>query len=409
MIIECGHCGAPLDLAENRAVFRCRYCGTKNERVRARTVADRTPSGYKPPRTWKPPAEFAADSSVELAYKPDRMALWGLALVLVTVVVPLVVAGGACIEERTGFFDSDPERLARATSLAGSPQALADTLGGKAFDSSLSVDLHADRYKLVSLSYDRDNLTHPTSFAFLPRAEKATCDPEVEARLASVLRGGLDDGGSWSFEYLHIGCDARSGVLMANVRIERNPLWTRQLEAAWRVALAAAFGVDTPVTADERRDLLGAGYPFASLASLPATTTVDHAAATLRERYPGAAIDDSSGVEATVAVDHPLFKSVQLRWMNSRGATLYGANFSPLEPKKFAAGHKALAACLAHTYGAPRVDDADYMKKTSTASWSVPSATIYLSDTILTFSYGGGSHGEPEAYERLIHALQRCP
>jgi hypothetical protein len=92
MIIECGHCGAPLDVRETHRVTKCNYCGIANQVKSTRTIAFETPQGWRPPTTWTPPQHAAANSGTVLAYRAVKT---GVAAVLtVTLIIFLVIGGG---------------------------------------------------------------------------------------------------------------------------------------------------------------------------------------------------------------------------------------------------------------------------------------------------------------------------
>src|SRR5690606_30390840 len=92
MIIECGHCGAPLDVKANERVNKCRYCGTSNQVKSQRTIAFDTPEGWRPPPQWTPPAHFAANSQQVLTYRAAAStAAWVVGLSVLSV----VLIGGA--------------------------------------------------------------------------------------------------------------------------------------------------------------------------------------------------------------------------------------------------------------------------------------------------------------------------
>ncbi|MEZ4446854.1 MAG: hypothetical protein R3B72_47685 [Polyangiaceae bacterium] len=97
MIIECKHCGAPLDVEVNASLARCKYCGT-TQRVRtARTQYPQTPPNWSPPQQWTPPAHVPA-RSVPLRYDAGKKVVtFVVAMILVTTIVPFLVIGGVVI------------------------------------------------------------------------------------------------------------------------------------------------------------------------------------------------------------------------------------------------------------------------------------------------------------------------
>lgn len=91
MIIECGHCGAPLDVRETHRVTKCNYCGISNQVKATRTIASETPQGWRPPTTWTPPQHLAASGQV-LAYRAVKTGI--AAVMTISLIVFLVIAGG---------------------------------------------------------------------------------------------------------------------------------------------------------------------------------------------------------------------------------------------------------------------------------------------------------------------------
>jgi hypothetical protein len=92
MIIECGHCGAPLDVKTNDRTTKCNYCNTPNQVKAQRTIAFETPVGWQPPPQWQPPQQFAAHAHQVLTYHKTKSAV-GLVVTIVVVSV-LVTVGG---------------------------------------------------------------------------------------------------------------------------------------------------------------------------------------------------------------------------------------------------------------------------------------------------------------------------
>jgi len=52
VLIECGHCGAPLNVGAEQRVARCDYCRRSNEVLRANRLEPETPAGWTPPPAW---------------------------------------------------------------------------------------------------------------------------------------------------------------------------------------------------------------------------------------------------------------------------------------------------------------------------------------------------------------------
>lgn len=52
MLLECGRCGAPLDVRGDEAIVSCRYCRAQTDRGALRTIASRTPRTFVAPPSW---------------------------------------------------------------------------------------------------------------------------------------------------------------------------------------------------------------------------------------------------------------------------------------------------------------------------------------------------------------------
>jgi LSD1 subclass zinc finger protein len=96
MLVECSHCGAPLDVRDGVRFVKCAYCD-HTSRVRSmHTIAAEAPSGWKPPPQWTPPPNKPAPVQKVLVYhetRPSRRSLLAGVGVLLTVIgalVPLV-------------------------------------------------------------------------------------------------------------------------------------------------------------------------------------------------------------------------------------------------------------------------------------------------------------------------------
>jgi LSD1 subclass zinc finger protein len=96
MLIECNHCGAPLDVKPNARTTKCTYCDTTTQIKSSRTVAFETPPGWAPPPQWTPPANFAADSAKALAYHAttavSRIVKTVILLAILGAVLPMVIS-----------------------------------------------------------------------------------------------------------------------------------------------------------------------------------------------------------------------------------------------------------------------------------------------------------------------------
>jgi len=118
MIIECGHCGAPLDVKAEARVTKCAYCGMSNQVNTQRTIAFETPQGWQPPPKWVPPQQFSANSQRELTYRAARSGglIFAIVMVAVVGVIGAVVATVVSSVTTTVQHVTDVEReVDRAT------------------------------------------------------------------------------------------------------------------------------------------------------------------------------------------------------------------------------------------------------------------------------------------------------
>lgn len=91
MIIECGNCGAPLDVKEGKNLTRCAYCNSTSRVGTTKTIAAVTPQGWKPPQEWRPPEGVKADPNqvLKLGRSITSLVTWIVVIVgLLGTVIP---------------------------------------------------------------------------------------------------------------------------------------------------------------------------------------------------------------------------------------------------------------------------------------------------------------------------------
>lgn len=74
MIVECKHCGAPLDVQVGSAFAKCAYCGTTNKVKSAKTLMAESPIGWTPPPVWQPPPQARVHAPLPYRPPPARRA-----------------------------------------------------------------------------------------------------------------------------------------------------------------------------------------------------------------------------------------------------------------------------------------------------------------------------------------------
>ncbi len=93
MILECSHCGAPLDVGGRSPFTRCNYCGRTSRTSACKTQHRVTPQGWAPPQQWLPPPQFTVHVIQPLPYKKASGAIG--CIIFVSVMLPLIIAGAA--------------------------------------------------------------------------------------------------------------------------------------------------------------------------------------------------------------------------------------------------------------------------------------------------------------------------
>jgi hypothetical protein len=69
VIVECQHCGAPLDVQASSSFTRCSYCDRVNNVKSTKTLMAESPAGWSPPVVWSPPPQYRLPAA-PLPYRP---------------------------------------------------------------------------------------------------------------------------------------------------------------------------------------------------------------------------------------------------------------------------------------------------------------------------------------------------
>ncbi|MDI3284120.1 hypothetical protein [Polyangium sp. 15x6] len=423
MILECRHCGAPLDVKPDAALTKCRYCDTTSERRLLRTVSAETPRDFRPPPQWLPPPQFPAPSNQALAYHEETLrantrANWIALLVGVSCAAALVLGVSIAMSLRapgsskkggpvtTVLPGKTPQELA-AVRIDQTRENLAKALSGSPMGSMLVVSVSHPRYQSISFMYDDKEPAFPHSFTLVQRSG-ATPDPKGIEALGSRLHGGLVDG-SWNWAGLvAVNTDAKTGLVSASVlggRVGGTSAQAKaQLVAVWKLVLHAVFGAGSGPTAEEAR-WIGAPYPFAALETIDLTTTVDKAAATLTQKFPGAALSTFIELGVTVAVDHPLLWNAELSYPNEKGGTLRIVALRGT--KAFPARREALVGCLEGKLGKAKVEDRDYLAKKRDYDFTVGKLWLRIGENDARVHWFPGRLNAPD-WKRVVGALGAC-
>ncbi|HEX9622712.1 MAG TPA: PQQ-binding-like beta-propeller repeat protein [Polyangiaceae bacterium] len=92
MLIECFNCGAPLDVKVGQSLAKCRYCDRPNRIQQARTLAQQTPQGWRPPPVWVPPQHVPQQSQPLKYHAGPRLARILIPIVIASTLVPLAIS-----------------------------------------------------------------------------------------------------------------------------------------------------------------------------------------------------------------------------------------------------------------------------------------------------------------------------
>jgi LSD1 subclass zinc finger protein len=107
MLVECSHCGAPLDVREDARIVKCAYCDHANRVRTMHTLAPKPPPDWEPPKQWTPPPHKHVSSAQPFVYHQHRRrgrswiaglavlgSLIGIAVPILTSVLPSLIATG---------------------------------------------------------------------------------------------------------------------------------------------------------------------------------------------------------------------------------------------------------------------------------------------------------------------------
>lgn len=423
MILQCGHCGAPLDVREGASILECRYCGKANERQQMRTISAETPHDFRPPQQWVPPPQFPAPSNVPLDYHPNRTPRINL-LLLLPLVVGLVVpiaAGVVAFRAKKGttsgsgagvFSSGATSAMLAALNLNQNPAGMAKALSGRPTDKSVYVELSDPRFEYVSFSWDEKYPDHPTNF-YLGARKGVLPDARMQQVLANRLHGGLENG-SWNWfggSGLHVQKDSAS--IGGHVQVElrgvskegENPRWRQKLGALWKVALEAAFAVPASISQTDMYELLGAGHPFSKLASVDPGTTVETAPDAMKRLFPGSAASTFISLDVDVSIEHPLFKHADMAWKNEKGGQLQSVHFRP--KPRWSSRREAFVECVGGKVGRPEVRETDYVNKKKDYEFRSGQVRLLVPENMAyVVGYGKGVLG-PD-WVKMINAVSGC-
>jgi hypothetical protein len=430
-ILECGHCGAPLEVDPGAPRAQCTYCGTRSVIETMRLVSEAPPPGWQPPAVWTPPENAPADSSVPLQYHaklgtPQRRVVVAiiassavsLVIVVIAVVASLVSQGGR--KRTTWTFGGTPsshpsapsaervplDRLRQVTLRESKPQLL-QRLGVKTMAEISGVELASDVWSWVAFRWEAAEPGHVRDFRLTCRSP-CRVSAQVRQRLRSLLPNLWQaDTRRWD----EIALSEHEGSININVSRDLSPHWQRQLELLWDVVRAAVL--EPPVTVDRQalRDFLGTGHPLTALAQLPFGADVDGAPQAVAQRFRGLAPRKRSGLELTIALSHPFFREATLAWPNRKGAQLEQVELRPVGPKL--SDQATILACVERGLGVKGRDmGGDYLARERDVIYRPRTGgeiRVYAFLVRITLRYDHWTRAMTEAgYQKLLEVLEAC-
>lgn len=425
MIVECGHCGAPLDVREGREYTRCTYCKKTSERRRLRTIEAQTPPGWRPPAVWRPPPHVPANSDVTLKYAAAATVSWVIFVFIMLAVVGGIAAYAAvgASRKRVNPFSPSaaarlsPEVLAKIT-LKETPEKL-QKLSGVAMDAhqSMRIPINHPHWEAVTFRWDPDHLDHVKDFYL-----NANDSPSVEPRktLKSLLGSRWEkDGFQW--EGCGLNMSDKGDHLSAHVTIDQhgketaeNPRWRLQTETMWKLARFAALGVGDAPTKAELRDHLGRGYALGEVLKLDLEADIDQADAATKKVYPGAVRNLFIDLNYVVAIDHPWYSQIEISWNNKKGAKVKELELRPpVGTSNKWPSQKAVDDCMLAAFGKPeRVYEGQHLGGSRDTTWKPAaggSIRVYQHMVVVTLRDSPFAKPMPrEVWQKAVTAFDQC-
>lgn len=211
MLVECSHCGAPLDVRDHSRLVKCSYCDHTNRVRSMHTIAVKAPPDWTPPPQWTPPPSKRRPAPQPLRYhetRPPRRGLlagFTVLLTLIGVMVPLAFSVVPALQS-TGL-------LARLTGLIGLA-GLERAVGIATWDGVSPFQCGGNENVVI------ENVT-----AALPRDTAVTVGGNCDLRIVGstiTARGGVHAGGNGRVVIENSRIDATGVAIRAggNKRIE---------------------------------------------------------------------------------------------------------------------------------------------------------------------------------------------
>jgi DNA-directed RNA polymerase subunit RPC12/RpoP len=392
VLLQCAHCGAPLDVREGSAIVKCGYCGFKTERTRLVMLSHETPAGFAPPQVWRPPPHVPAASNVELKYAASSASSVGCVIAGVVALALIGPAIGifATLQKKGGLggtLGGGPklEEVA-GKEIAGTASELSKRLGGgRIADKSLYVSLSDPRFDQLYFLWNEAELSYPYYVGSIMRNGKAvpsgTCD-----RLAAML--GEFRNNSWSLGDAYVSCDPAGSISVYTTFSSSKPpdesdAWKEKVALLYRLEMDALLDREPTVTRKDLRKVIGAGFLVADLAKVDLDVDIDGAKAMLGKALGGTAVTSDGYSYEIMVADSPLPR-VSFRWDNQKGGRLSSIGFSTSGWQPLEKAQAKVAGCLKKTLGEPVIDESDHVKRK--VNYRFKEYAVYLSDSNMSLS-----------------------
>lgn len=416
MILECAHCGAPLDVPAGSTTSRCRYCGHTSRVEELRTVFPQRPPDWRPPRKWTPPQHAPADSRRTLTYQGASNTAGVFIMLGIFAVVGVGIAaavfaaarsnGGSAIPGLPGA--ADPKVL-DAVRLDRDAKTLANATGGKDWEGrSVNLPL-SGLFDYAVFGYDEKEPGHANSFGFY-RNQKG-CPAEFEAIRAKLKKrlGKRFDGKNWRWGSMFFGVDEKCAWI--NASFSASPSddpgdWKPAFEALFAELRSDIYGRGEPPSKDDLVRYLARGYDTASIAPIVAGTTIDDVSK-VQKSLPAATGRKISDVELSFPLDNPRFGQLTVTWKNEKAGPIDGVRLDGYDNKL--TGHLEVAQCLAQKLGAKLdVRDTDYVNKKKDAYVRWKNVQAYVSEYGASLSSLGFDGIPADVVRAFIEAGAAC-
>jgi hypothetical protein len=420
MLLECGHCGAPLDVRSGQQAYVCRYCGHASRMQETRMLAPQTPPQWRPPPVWRPPPHVPADSATELRYRAQGSSVAGV-MVLVGVLLAVSVAVGAGLYSgmrksgsssnpfsKSGGFD--PAQLDAVTFSETAPE-LQQKTGGTLSKTYVNMPMNG-LFDYGIFTWDEKDPSHPTQFSM--HKSKGGCTPEHEAARARVRKrfGPRFDGKNWMWGPAYFSFDDKCTMVSFHMSFsgagsgEEIGNWKRQTEVLWSVVKIDVFGRPGKISDSDALAYLARGYDLDVVAKAIAKTTIDDTGA-VKKALPGANLRKFISLDAEIPLSHPKFTSARVSWNNEKGGGIRSVDLSGYGNKL--ADPIAMAKCLAPKMnGKLEIRETDYINKKSNAYITGKGASANVSEYGVNSYASGFGALRADAIETFLAAAKGC-